>query len=82
MEPIKIKATPVPVAKEIEAATESDSDVESTQSTETQGSESSVAAEIVVEVTEAPSQGRSGKKRRRAASSGVITPGNGPSASA
>ena len=48
---------------------------------ETMRSKTSAASEIIVEVADAPSQGRSGKKRRRAASSGIITPGNGPSAS-
>ena len=73
MEPIKIKPTPVPVAKEVEAATESDLD--------TEGAEISEATEPVIEVLEEPSgrPNKSGKKRRRAASSGIITPGSGSS---
>jgi ribonuclease E len=73
MEPIKIKPTPVPVAKEVEAATESDLD--------TEGAEISEATEPVIEVLKEPSgrPNKSGKKRRRAASSGIITPGSGSS---
>jgi ribonuclease E len=73
MEPIKIKPTPVPVVKEVEAATESDSDIESAETSE--------ATEPVIEVLEEPSgrPNKSGKKRRRAASSGIITPGSGSS---
>jgi ribonuclease E len=65
MEPIKIKATPVPVAKELEAESESDSDTETFENQE--------PAESPAEP--APSGAR--KKRRRASSSGIITPGSG-----
>jgi Rne/Rng family ribonuclease len=66
MEPIKIKATPVPVAKELEAESESDSDTETFENQE--------PAESPAEP--APSGAR--KKRRRASSSGIITPGSSP----
>jgi ribonuclease E len=61
MEPIKIKATPVPVAKEVEE----DSEVETFEKPEA----------VETPADPAPSGGR--KKRRRAASSGIITPGSG-----
>jgi len=64
MEPIKIKATPVPVAKEVETESNTDSDTEAFQTAET-------AAE--------PAASGPRKKRRRAASSGIITPGSATS---
>jgi len=72
MEPIKIKATPVPVAKEVETESEGDSIADS----DTETFENSEP-----EATPAPAEpAASGprKKRRRAASSGIITPGSGP----
>ena len=76
MEPIKIKATPVPVAKEVEAESEVDSNTDSN----TETFENSEPAEIQAEspAEPAPSGGR--KKRRRASSSGIITPGSSPTA--
>jgi len=70
MEPIKIKATPVPVAKEVETESEGDSNADS----DTETFENSEP-----EATPAPAEpAASGprKKRRRAASSGIITPGS------
>jgi len=67
MEPIKIKATPVPVAKGIEAEPEEGSDVETFESPE--------PAETPAE----PASSGPRKKRRRAASSGIITPGSSQS---
>jgi len=61
MEPIKIKATPVPVAKEVEE----DSEVETFEKPE------------AVETPAEPAAPGPRKKRRRAASSGIITPGSG-----
>jgi Rne/Rng family ribonuclease len=60
MEPIKIKATPVPVAKEVEE----DSEVETFDKPE------------AVETPAEPVAPGPRKKRRRAASSGIITPGS------
>jgi len=82
MEPIKIKATPVPVAKEIETETGIDSNADSDAETfeieepaatpaQNQGQKTSDSA-----AEPAPSGPR--KKRRRAASSGIITPGSSP----
>jgi ribonuclease E len=70
MEPIKIKATPVPVAKEVEA----ESDIDSNADSDTETFEKSEPAETPAEP--APSGPR--KKRRRASSSGIITPGSSP----
>jgi ribonuclease E len=70
MEPIKIKATPVPVAKEVEA----ESDIDSNADSDTEAFEKSEPAESPAEP--APSGPR--KKRRRASSSGIITPGSSP----
>ena len=64
MEPIKIKATPVPVAKDVETESADDSDVETFESPET------------VETPAEPASPGPRKKRRRAASSGIITPGS------
>ena len=66
MEPIKIKATPIPVAKELEA----ESGIDSNADSDTEAFENQEPAEP------APSGAR--KKRRRAASSGIITPGSSP----
>jgi hypothetical protein len=65
MEPIKIKATPVPVAKEVETEPEEDSEVETFEKPE------------AVETPAEPAAPGPRKKRRRAASSGIITPGSG-----
>jgi len=73
MEPIKIKATPVPVAKEVE--TESDSDSNTDSDTET--FENSEPA--VTQTPAEPAASGPRKKRRRAASSGIITPGSSAS---
>ena len=64
MEPIKIKATPVPVAKEVETESEEGSDVETFEQPE------------AVETPAEPAAPGPRKKRRRAASSGIITPGS------
>ena len=64
MEPIKIKATPVPVAKEVETESEEGSDVETFEQPE------------AVETLAEPAAPGPRKKRRRAASSGIITPGS------
>jgi ribonuclease E len=74
MEPIKIKATPVPVAKEVETESGNDSNTDS----DTETFESTEPA-----VTQSPAEPAAPgprKKRRRAASSGIITPGRSPSA--
>jgi Rne/Rng family ribonuclease len=65
MEPIKIKATPVPVAKEVDTESEEGSDVETFEQPES------------VETPAEPAAPGPRKKRRRAASSGIITPGSG-----
>ena len=70
MEPIKIKATPIPVAKELEA----ESGIDSNADSDTEAFENQEPAESPAEP--APSGAR--KKRRRAASSGIITPGSSP----
>ena len=67
MEPIKIKATPVPVAKDVETESADDSDVETFESPET------------VETPVEPASPGPRKKRRRASSSGIITPGSSQS---
>jgi len=68
MEPIKIKATPVPVAKEVDTNSNIDSDTKTAEIAET-------PAQSQVESPAQASGPR--KKRRRAASSGIITPGSG-----
>ena len=82
MEPIKIKATPVPVAKEIESDNDGEDSGNSGKPNESKIESQSEAAEPQIEVIEATSgrPNKSGKKRRRAVSSGIITPGSGPSA--
>ena len=72
MEPIKIKATPVPVAKEVESNSNTDSDTETLETAET-------PAQNQVESPAQPAASGPRKKRRRAASSGIITPGSGSS---
>jgi ribonuclease E len=72
MEPIKIKATPVPVAKEVESNSNTDSDTETAEIAET-------PAQNQVESSAQPAASGPRKKRRRAASSGIITPGSGSS---
>jgi Rne/Rng family ribonuclease len=69
MEPIKIKATPVPVAKEAEA--EPSNELDTTPDVETVEDQQPMAAE--------PAQSGPRKKRRRASSSGIITPGSSQS---
>jgi ribonuclease E len=66
MEPIKIKATPVPVAKEVETNSNTDSDTEFAET----------PAQNQVESPAQPAASGPRKKRRRAASSGIITPGS------
>jgi len=68
MEPIKIKATPVPVAKDVETESSSDLEVETFESSEPTEAPAETRAEPVAPAPR--------KKRRRAASSGVITPGS------
>ena len=70
MEPIKIKATPVPVVQELAVEAESDADTETPETAET--AEIHRPDESPVE----PAASGSRKKRRRAASSGIITPGS------
>ena len=72
MEPIKIKATPVPVAKEIETETGIDSNADSDTDT-------FEIAEPAATPDQRPAEPASPrKKRRRASSSGIITPGSSP----
>jgi ribonuclease E len=72
MEPIKIKATPVPVAKEIETETGTDSNADS-------DTETFEIAEPAATPDQRPAEPASPrKKRRRASSSGIITPGSSP----
>jgi ribonuclease E len=70
MEPIKIKATPVPVVQELSVEAESNADIETPETAET--AEIQRQDESPVE----PAASGSRKKRRRAASSGIITPGS------
>ena len=72
MEPIKIKATPVPVAKEIETETGIDSNADS----DTDTFEIAEPAATPAQSSAEPASPR--KKRRRASSSGIITPGSSP----
>jgi ribonuclease E len=74
MEPIKIKATPVPVAKEVEA----ESDIDSNTDSDTETFENSEPAQTQVESPVEPAPSGARKKRRRASSSGIITPGSSP----
>jgi len=80
MEPIKIKATPVPIAQEAE--TDSDNDSKTDSETKTfEMSEPAVTAfqsqiQSAVEISAEPAASGPRKKRRRAASSGIITPGS------
>ena len=68
MEPIKIKATPVPVAKEVDTNSNIDSDTKTAE----------IAEPPAQSQVESPAQASGPrKKRRRAASSGIITPGSG-----
>ena len=72
MEPIKIKATPVPVAKDHETDSNNNSNAES----ETENFDNSDSAEAPAQRPAEPTASGPRKKRRRAASSGIITPGN------
>jgi ribonuclease E len=74
MEPIKIKATPVPVAKELETDSGDESEVESFEIEEPAVTQSS--AQNQSESPAEPAASGPRKKRRRAASSGIITPGS------
>jgi hypothetical protein len=74
MEPIKIKATPVPVAKEIETETGIDSNADS----DTETFEIAEPAATPDQRPAEPAQSGPRKKRRRASSSGIITPGSSP----
>ena len=80
MEPIKIKATPVPIAKE-QSAESVDEISEIGESSYKSESSDLVAVEVPETPAERPA-GRIGKKRRRAASSGIITPGSGANSGA
>ncbi len=71
MEPIKIKATPVPVAKEVEE----DSEVETFENQEPAETPAQDQDQSAAE----PAAPGPRKKRRRATSSGIITPGSTPS---
>jgi ribonuclease E len=73
MEPIKIKATPVPVAKEVETNSNTDSDTETLETAETDQTPAQNEGESPAQ----PVASGPRKKRRRAASSGIITPGSG-----
>ena len=81
MEPIKIKATPVPIAKEVDTDSERDSDEEISENQEpvvaqtTAQNQSQNSSDSAFE----PASSGPRKKRRRAASSGIITPGNAAS---
>jgi ribonuclease E len=74
MEPIKIKATPVPVAKEVEA----ESDIDSNTDSDTETFENSEPAQTQAESPVEPAPSGARKKRRRASSTGIITPGSSP----
>ena len=74
MEPIKIKATPVPVAKEIETESGIDSNTDSNTDSDTETFEIEELA--VTQPPAEPAASGPRKKRRRAASSGIITPGS------
>ena len=74
MEPIKIKATPVPVAKEIETESGIDSNNDSNTDSDTENFEIEELA--VTQPPAEPAASGPRKKRRRAASSGIITPGS------
>ena len=80
MEPIKIKATPVPIAQEAETDSGNDSKTDSENKT-FEMSEPAVTAfqsqiQSPVEIPAEPAASGPRKKRRRAASSGIITPGS------
>ena len=74
MEPIKIKPTPIPVSKEPES--------ESGESEAAEVTEAEVHEAPAEQPQDSPIQDSTGqgskKKRRRASSSGIITPGSGP----
>jgi ribonuclease E len=80
MEPIKIKATPVPVAKEIETETgidsNADSDAESFETSEPAATPAQNQSQKASDSAAEPASSGPRKKRRRAASSGIITPGS------
>jgi len=75
MEPIKIKATPVPVAKDHESESSNNSNMES----ETENFDNSESADAPAQRPAEPAASGPRKKRRRAASSGIITPGSAAS---
>ena len=83
MEPIKIKATPVPVAKEIETESGIDSNTDSNTNSDTETFEieepALTASQTQSESPAEPAASGPRKKRRRAASSGIITPGSAAS---
>ena len=79
MEPIKIKATPVPAAKEIETESDSESEVETFENSEPAVTASQTQSESPVESPAEPASSAPRKKRRRASSSGIITPGSAAS---
>ena len=74
MEPIKIKATPVPVAKEIETESGIDSNTDSNTDSDAENFE--IQEPAVTQPPAEPAASGPRKKRRRAASSGIITPGS------
>jgi ribonuclease E len=78
MEPIKIKAATVPVAKEIETESDSESEVETFENSEPAVTAPQTQSESPVESPAEPASSAPRKKRRRASSSGIITPGSSP----
>jgi len=82
MEPIKIKATPVPVAKEIETETgidsNADSDAETFEIAEPAATPAQNQSQKASDSAAEPASSGPRKKRRRASSSGIITPGSSP----
>jgi len=74
MEPIKIKPTPIPVSKEPESES---GESEAAEVTEAEVHEVPAEQPQDSPIQDSPGQG-SKKKRRRASSSGIITPGSSP----
>ena len=79
MEPIKIKPTPIPVSKEPESES---GESEAAEVTEAEVHEAPAEQPQDSPIQDSPIQDSPGqgskKKRRRASSSGIITPGSGP----
>ena len=82
MEPIKIKATPAPIAKEVETEpgidSNADSDNETFEIEQPAVTPSQTQSESPTETAVEPAPSGARKKRRRASSSGIITPGSSP----